>query len=204
MRYLLVLATLAALSFSAAPASASTQSFTNPTPIAIPGSGEEGPGSLYPSPVTVNGMTGPITDVDVNLRRVTHGRPVEMDVLLVSPHGTPVVLMATNCFQASLANYSWTFSQQAPIGLSPPCDGFLYRPAAAVDDPLMPPPAPAGRHSKSLDRFNGEQANGTWSLYVSDNNGHDTGDMAGGWSITVTTGSVEAAIPATGTSGKAG
>lgn len=46
---------------------------------------------------------------------------------------------------------------------------------------------PAGPYGAALSTFNGAAANGTWNLYVLDTNSGDTGQIAGGWSIEVTT-----------------
>src|SRR2546425_221602 len=49
-----VLAFLALGAMPHAPASATTITFFNPAPIAIPGSGDSGPGAPYPSTITVS------------------------------------------------------------------------------------------------------------------------------------------------------
>lgn len=65
-------ATLGAVAFAAAPASAA-QTFTNETPINIPGKGKASP---YPSRIAVSGMPGHITDVTISLRGRFAQRPV--------------------------------------------------------------------------------------------------------------------------------
>jgi subtilisin-like proprotein convertase family protein len=65
------------------------------------------------------------------------------------------------------------------------------------------PGAPPGPFGDSLDRFTGENANGTWSLYVFDDTSPDAGDIEAGWSTTLTTGPADAAVPGTGSSGTA-
>ncbi len=200
---LLVVSVLAALLLVAAPASADTQSFANPAPITVPGSGSEGRASPYPSSVDVSGMSGPITDVNVTLHRVGHTNPADIGVLLVSPLGDTVNVMSLNCGTTDIEDFTWILDQQAANPMPRPgdCPDFVYRPNPGSPNFFWPAPAPPGPHGVSLDDFNNEQANGTWSLYVYDFFGGDTGDIEGGWSLTVTTGPVDVAIPGTSTSG---
>src|SRR5262249_14161987 len=74
-------------------AHADMMTFNNLTPVAIPGSGTQGPGAPYPSAISVSGLTGPITDVTVTLNNLTHTFIPDVGVLLVGPGGQSVVLM---------------------------------------------------------------------------------------------------------------
>jgi subtilisin-like proprotein convertase family protein len=200
-----VVSALAALVLVAAPASA--DSFSNPTPIKIPASGTSGPASPYPSQIAVSGMSGPITDVNVTLHRVGHTLPADMAVLLVSPSGDTVKVMSRNCGVEDIEDSLWTFDQQAatpmPAGAGSSCPEFVYRPNAFSPINPWPVPAPPGPHGVSLNDFNNENPNGTWSLYVAEDCCDDTGDIEVGWSITIETGPVDVTIPGTGTSGPA-
>jgi hypothetical protein len=49
----------------------------------------------------------------------------------------------------------------------------------------FPAPAPANPYATSLLSFNGFDANGTWSLYVFDDTGGDSGSIAGGWTLAI-------------------
>jgi subtilisin-like proprotein convertase family protein len=197
-----VVSVVAALLLVAAPASA--DSFSNPTPIKIPYLEEASP---YPSQIAVSGMSGPITDVNVTLHRVGHTAPEKIGILLVSPSGDTVVLMKRNCGSGDIEDYLWTFDQQAstPMPQGAPCDDFVYRPNPANSPFIWSSPAPLGPHGTSLNDFNNENPNGTWSLYVAHgvNEVPDAGDIEVGWSITIETGPADVAIPATGTSGPA-
>jgi subtilisin-like proprotein convertase family protein len=204
---LLVVVALVAQALSPAPASAATQTFTNPTPLTIPASatGSNSKATTYPSFVNVSGMPGPITDVNVTLHRVGHPDPPFIGVLLVSPSGHVVNLMSGNC-DDPIDGFTWIFDQQSanrmPQLRSGDCPDFVYRPNPQGRTFLQPAPA---AQSTSLDHFNGRNANGTWSLYFMDccYAGGGQREIKGGWSLTITTGPYDMAIPGTGTSGTA-
>lgn len=201
----LVVSALAAQALAApASASADTQSFTNPTLIKIPASGTTGPATPYPSSVNVSALPGPITDVNVTLHRVGHTWPESIGVLLVSPSGDTVNVMSGNCDDVDIEDFTWVFDQQSasPMPRGATCPDFVYRPNG-TSSRSWSAPAPAGPHGLSLNAFNGENANGTWRLYVSDDGHPDTGDIEGGFTLTITTGPYDMAIPGTGTSGPA-
>ncbi|MDQ4132708.1 MAG: hypothetical protein M3179_05750 [Actinomycetota bacterium] len=88
------LAGVAVLLPFAAPAAAVT--FSNTTQIAVPG--PQGsfytPGSPYPSTISVSGLTGTVTDVNVTLCGLSATVPSDIDVLLVAPNGTAAVIMS--------------------------------------------------------------------------------------------------------------
>ncbi|MFC9599770.1 hypothetical protein ACFTQL_18125 [Peribacillus butanolivorans] len=64
-----------------------------------------------------------------------------------------------------------------------------YRPTnIGVSDVLpAPAPAPAPPYGSTLSVFDGTNPNGTWSLFVFDDVGQDSGTSAGGWFLTITT-----------------
>src|SRR5205823_115709 len=51
----------------------------------------------------------------------------------------------------------------------------------------FPAPAPGPPYVTNLAVFNGQNLNGTWSLYVQDDGPNDTGSIAGGWSLSIAT-----------------
>ena len=60
-------------------------------------------------------------------------------------------------------------------------------------------PAPAAPYQTNLTMFNGVNPNGTWSLYVRDDAGVDTGTITNGWTIsfaTITPNCCSGAVPA--------
>ena len=84
---MVLVAVFAGVCSGAGPAVASTQTFSNPATIAIPASATSGIAAPYPSSVVVNGLPGPITDVNITLHRFGHTAPLDVDIRLVSPSG---------------------------------------------------------------------------------------------------------------------
>ncbi|HEX8083258.1 MAG TPA: Calx-beta domain-containing protein [Solirubrobacteraceae bacterium] len=173
-RILAVAATVLAALLAAAPASAAT--FTNEgAAVAIPGD----------SAIPVSGLEGPITDVNVTLNGVAHTRPDDIDIILVSPSDTRVMLMSDACGDGDIAGRDFTFDDDAagplsdngecPTGTYDPTD---YEPASGSE--------PGGVEYLQLNGFNGEVANGTWRIQTDDDTAGETGDIANGWSITIT------------------
>jgi subtilisin-like proprotein convertase family protein len=204
VRRLILLSVLCVLATLAVTASTSAATlFTNTNQITIPSSGNASP---YPSEIAVSGMTGPITEVSVTLHRFGHSFPQEVDLLLVSPSGKGVILMSDACGITGVEDFTWTFSQSAPhpiSAISGDCADFAYQPANYGSGDFWPAPAPPGPYSTSLDAFDWDPANGTWRLFVVDDFSDRSGDIEGGWSLSIETGPVDAAIPGTGTSGPA-
>ena len=72
----------------AAPVAGAT-TYNNDTPIIIPAQGIANP---YPSSITVSGMAGPITDVNVGLDGLTHAIVQDVLIVLVAPSGQGLML----------------------------------------------------------------------------------------------------------------
>lgn len=164
-----------------------------PITITSPGSGgPPQPASPYPSTIIVSGETGTITNVDVHLTGVTHAVVQDLDILLVGPGGQNIVIMsdvsADGGYGANNANI--TFDDSAASGM--PATGNVtgtvtYRPTNAGAADTFPSPAPALSGNTTLaGAFNGQDANGTWSLYVVDDLSGDNGSI-GGWNLTIDT-----------------
>lgn len=193
-----IAAVLLATVLAARPAPAETRTLTNPTPIEIRESTSALP---YPSEIAVSGMSGPITDVNVTLHRVGHRSPNRISVILESPSGYKVEFMFGNCGVTDIEDFTWIFDQQAANPMprdGSSCPDFVYRPNTS--GAFVVP-------GNSLNDFNNELANGTWKLYVYDvdiNNEDGSGDIEGGWSLSIETGPMDLAIPGNpGTSGPA-
>ena len=170
--------------------------FPNPAAIAIPATGsanQMGTANPYPSSITVSGMTGLITDVDVRLFGVNHGIGQDIDMMLVGPNGQNIVVMSDVPSPGgfSITNANITFDDSAPSGVpnaaitgSPTFKPTNLGAAGADSFPSAPTPS---THLTLAAAFSGANPNGTWSLYIVDDASGDTGSISGGWSLTITT-----------------
>jgi subtilisin-like proprotein convertase family protein len=164
------------------------RSFANPAPIPIP---RLGPSSLYPSTITVSGALGTIFQTEVVLDGLSHTFPDDLDVLLVSPAGTKVILHSdagggTDVSNVRYVIYDLPFEiRDIPDEAAITGGGAYYRNRDydSPPDEVFPAPAPPGPYYVSTSAFKGENPNGTWSLYVRDDKAGDMGSFAGGWSI---------------------
>jgi subtilisin-like proprotein convertase family protein len=152
--------------------------------------------SAATSTLAVSDMAGPITDVNVTLKNISHGFPNDIDVLLVGPGGQSVILMSDVGRHFDLSDVTLTLDDAAAASL--PVDAALttgtYLPTntssnlgASCPADVFPAPAPAEPFGASLSVFNGTNPNGTWSLSVVDDCFQDSGSFSGGWSLEITT-----------------
>ncbi len=187
---------LAAAALWAVASVTSAQTFTNSASITIPNSGAAlGAASLYPSPITVSGVGTQLTGISVTLNGFSHFYPADVDILLVGPGGQNVMLMSDVGTFFPVNNLTFTFDNVS--GTSMPSGAQLasgtftptnFDPVGDVDG--FPAPAPLiGPYGSSFAPFIGTNPNGTWSLYIVDDVAGNNGQLAGGWSITVTTAS---------------
>lgn len=161
-----------------------TPTVANNSGILIP---EFGTASPYPSGISVAGLTGVISQVTVTLSNLTHSFPSDVDVLLVSPAGTQLVLLSDAGGNYSITNATLTFSGAA-TALVPNASRIAsgtYLPTDYPPADVFPFPAPQGTPATSLAAFNGQDPNGTWSLYVVDDSAGDHGSIAG-WRLNFT------------------
>lgn len=152
-----------------------TLTFTGVGPNALPAMGSA---SLYPWDTFAFALPGNTTSVEVTLNGLTHQRVSDLDALLVAPNGGRNVMFMSDVGDGTDINppgVNVTFrdgaSNNAPIG-SPLTSG-TYKPTNGIDTnpDAFASPAPSGPYSTSLDRFKGQNPNGLWSLYLTDDNG---------------------------------
>ncbi|MDQ4122089.1 MAG: DUF5050 domain-containing protein [Acidobacteriota bacterium] len=171
--------------------------FNNTTPITIPDQGTAAP---YPSNITVSGMTGTITDLNVRINNFSHSFPDDVAFLLVNPDGTKkFILQSDSGGGTDVVNLTYTFDDQAVSNI--PDDGPMpgnngsIRPSSVGDDDAMPPPAPDTPYSQPASAgtatlngtFGGINPNGTWKLFVIDFFEGDSGSIGGGWTLDIKT-----------------
>ncbi|HJW45395.1 MAG TPA: hypothetical protein VJ484_02795 [Lysobacter sp.] len=162
-----------------------TQNASNTAPILIT---HFGPASPYGSEITVANLHGQITDVTVTLNGITHTFPDDIEVLLVAPSGQKIKLMSDVGGATDLRNVSLSFSGSSSAKLpdSAAIAAGTYLPSDTVEGDPLPSPAPAAPYSMDMFTLNGPAQNGIWRLYVADDMSGDTGQIAGGWTLSIT------------------
>lgn len=118
------------------------------------------------STLPISGLFGPITDVDVTLT-INHTYNEDLNTYLISPVGTRVALFAH--VGGDSDNFSsTTLDDQAAASITVGSTPFTgrFRPASP------------------LSVFNGQSANGTWTLEVVDDATNDTGSLVS-WSLAI-------------------
>lgn len=163
-----------------------TQTFTSlNVPITIPSSG---PANPYPSTLNV-----PITDdfckVTATITGLTHTFPDDIRILLVSPTGQRVILMANAGSGFPVNNVNLTFDDAASSFLpdSSQIISGTYKPSSYGNglSSALPLPAPTipPNYDITMSTFNGNNPNGVWNLFVFDDLAGDSGSIAS-WSLT--------------------
>lgn len=189
---MVLLCVLPLLHLSQSPRSAQSATdvvFTNDTDINIyVARADVRRASPYPSTIAVNGLAGKISGVQVRLLGLTHYRPDDLDILLVSPTDRRVLLMSDAGGDTDISALNLTF---ASTGTAIPDASALssgtyqpgdYEPGTDVFDA----PAPYKWFSTDLSRFHEDSPNGTWSLYVMDDYGWTNPGSISGWSLSLT------------------
>jgi uncharacterized repeat protein (TIGR01451 family) len=162
-----------------------TSSSTHGTPITI--SATDGTVAPYPSPITINGLSGAISKLTVMLNGLSHTWPDDLDVLLVGSQGQSVMLLSDAGGGYSATNLTLTFDDGAAAKLpaAGPLTSGVWRPSNFGLGTSLPAPAPVAPYGAALSDFMGSNPNGIWQLFVADDYSSDDGGLiAGGWSLT--------------------
>ncbi len=157
------------------------------------------PAGVYPSTVTVAGLTGTVSKITVTFA-ITSTFPDDLDVLLIGPTGARSIVISDAGGSGDHTNLSYTFDQTAatafPDAGTTPIPVGTYRPGnyigLATPEPggqdNFPTPGPGlTSYTADFNVFNGTNPNGVWSLYVVDDQQIDLNSLPGGWSIDITT-----------------
>ncbi|WP_217426514.1 putative Ig domain-containing protein [Candidatus Methylobacter favarea] len=180
----------------AAAGGSGTQTFSAPGAITI---NDNAPAAPYPAIVNVSGMSGTISKMVVTLKGLTHTYPADLDVLLVGPGGQKVMLMSDAGAGADISNATITFDAAAAVAVpqSTVITTGSYRPTdyALGSTDSFPAPGPAAPYPADLAVVNGTSPNGDWKLFVLDDAGADAGQLANGFTLTITTGTTSGNTP---------
>ena len=137
----------------------------------------------YPSTCVVSGVSGTVSDVNVNLDGMSHTFPDDVDMLLVSPDGQNAIFMSDAGGGTDIVSCNLTLDDEAaiviPDATALACPGS-YKPANYEPGDPFPAPAPTPSGSVNLSTFDGGTTNGTWSLYIVDDASGDSGRSRAG------------------------
>lgn len=146
----------------------------------------------YPNPILASGTLGLVHTVTATINNLRHPRPSDLDVLLVGPGGTSVLLMSDcggNTALVANNQATLTFSGAAVASLSSSVlltGTYLPTDRTGSADTFLAP-APTSGWANTLSALVGTTANGLWTIYIRDNNPGPglTPGSAGGASITL-------------------
>jgi uncharacterized repeat protein (TIGR01451 family) len=174
-----------------------SRTFANATGITI---NDDTMATPYPSSIDVLNMGGQVTRVSVTISNLIHTWPDDIDLLLVGPTGERATFMSDAGGSIAVSNVVLTFSDTAGNVL--PDNGPLlsrsygpanYASALTTSDRFDPPaPQPGGANGSrpytnaALSTFNGTSPNGTWTLFVMDDDTGNNGSISG-WSLEIET-----------------
>ncbi|WP_386066850.1 hypothetical protein ACFJIW_20405 [Tahibacter sp. UC22_41] len=166
-----------------------------------------GPASVYPSGITVAGLSGVVTDVQVWMRNVTHADTSTLWLQLESPDGQ-VVGLNGSAYSVSgspfptASHADWSFTDQASsyaifygaaenhyLIFTAPIASSAYLPRNFT--PLQQPaPAPTSLPRQLLSSLEGGNPNGSWRLWASQiatDAPQPSGEIGDGWCVDITT-----------------
>ncbi len=153
---------------------------TNSSSVAIP---DIGPAT--PSSMVVSNVAGNILSLEVTLHGLSHAYPADLDVVLVAPDGTPVVLISDAGGDIPIDGVTLRFSDTGtPIYYFAAIPSGTYVPVNYEGNDLFTG-GPLGGTGNTMAAFNGLNPNGTWTLFVEDDDAEDEGMIAGGWSLSL-------------------
>ena len=160
-----------------------------PLAITIPTSGSSGQASHYPSTINVFGQPTNLASATVSLWDLSHARSADLNILLVSPSGTNVMLIShiggTNGVSHANLVFQQGWSQPSESGAIPAGQTSTYSPSNYGQKTQLPG-APAGYYSINLYNLIGNDPNGAWRLYIYDDTQGAVGQLLGSWSLNFT------------------
>jgi hypothetical protein len=160
------------------------------------------PATPYWSTEVISGLAGNVTKVTVTLIGLKEVFADSLLIGLLSPQGTFVALMFFTTTGASAPTPVTLTFDDAAGGTLPnsALSTGTFKPTTHAGA-TMPAPAPNGTLALTLATFIGENPNGAWSLWVGSGviaGGDQTGVIAGGWLLSITTGATAPVLSAGG------
>ena len=188
------------------------RSYCNPTVFRLPAPANtdgQGPAEAFPSTVEVTGAPTSGFKVTVTINALTHTFAADLDMVLVSPSGTQVMLMSDAGSGFDFMSTKVTFDDAAVAAITEPASGAVfpsgsYRPTYVSIGNDTLPGGPSGPYEDALSSFGGADPNGMWQLYVWDDGLSDIGAVGdngageSGWCVNITTSNAPPAANAGG------
>jgi uncharacterized repeat protein (TIGR01451 family)/uncharacterized delta-60 repeat protein len=167
----------------------STYRFTNSNFITIRDNTNALP---YPSTINVSGLNGVVAKATVTLTNFSHTHPNDVDIMLAPPGGQNMLILANNGGANGINNVMLTLDDSAatPVPTSGVIVTATNRPNPVLPVAAFPSPAPPSPYATGLSACNGSNPNGAWNLFVIDDTTLDSGSIANGWILSLTTASV--------------
>jgi len=170
--------------------------YVQPLTNNIPGSGQLGPAQRYPMTINVFGQSTNLASVIVTLASLSHGHSADLDILLVSPSGTNIMLMSHAGGTYGLSDATLVFIQSGSLPPSssaiPSGQTSYYEPRNYGSITNMPSvgsdPPPSGPYSTNLYDLIGTSPNGIWKLYIYDDHSGvvGVGQLHDSWQLNFT------------------
>lgn len=158
---------------------------SNPEPVVIRDANSATP---YPSSIVISNADWKVGKIAVALSNLSHTAQSDVNVLLVGPQGQAAYLIAGPNGTMDFTGVNLTLDDTAASFIPSVCVSGIYKPTGYLPEihasyPVFPAPAPAGPYAVGLSAFEGTDPNGTWSLFIFDDEGGDQGELQGGWSL---------------------
>ncbi len=153
----------------------SREAFTSSTRITI-SDDEAGSATPYPLEIAVDDR-GKVADVNLKLRGLTHGRPDDVDMLVVSPKGQCAKVLSDTGGDDAAREVDLILDDEAskPLPDSTQLTSGKFKPTNYEGEDEFDNPAPEDCANTELSIFDGKKARGEWKLYVVD----DMADFGG-------------------------
>lgn len=163
-----------------------TRSFSSAGAITINDNQEADP---YPSTIVVSGLKkSKVTDVNVVIRNFTHDFPANVDIALQAPNGASTILMSDVGAGTDVQDLVITLDDQSGNTLPSTTvfESGTFKPTNLGDTPDPFPTLGSAPTGALLADLNGGNPNGEWRLFVIDDQGVNTGEISGGWTLELT------------------
>jgi hypothetical protein len=146
-----------------------------------------GPATPYPSTITLSGQRPYLCSVVIELLGLTHGFPDDLDVLVAKAGPNAIVMSdAGGSFDVNPVNLALNDAGAGNLPDAGPLSTGVYKPSnyTGSGTETWPAPAPAPLGGSALSIFKGSDPDGTWSLFVVDDEAPDGGSITS-WCVNI-------------------